>query len=92
MTRNSKSRIEAFEMAFKMQTEATDAFDIKKEPKEVLDLYGPSEMGARCWSRGGSSSAACASCRSAPAAGIITAISNARCRKEPATSTAPLRR
>ena len=42
-----ESRIEAFEMAFKMQTEATDAFDISKEPKEVKDLYGNSEMGAR---------------------------------------------
>ena len=42
-----ESRIEAFEMAFKMQTEATDAFDITKEPKEVKDLYGNSEMGAR---------------------------------------------
>ena len=42
-----ESRIEAFEMAFKMQTEATDAFDISKEPKEVKDLYGNSEMGSR---------------------------------------------
>ncbi len=42
-----ESRIEAFEMAFKMQTEATDAFDISKEPKEIKDLYGNSEMGAR---------------------------------------------
>ena len=42
-----ESRIEAFEMAFKMQTEATDAFDISKEPKEVKDLYGNTEMGAR---------------------------------------------
>ncbi len=42
-----ESRIEAFEMAFKMQTEATDAFDISKEPQEVKDLYGNTEMGAR---------------------------------------------
>ena len=42
-----EARIEAFEMAFKMQTEATDAFDISKEPKEMKDLYGTSEMGAR---------------------------------------------
>ena len=42
-----ESRIEAFEMAFKMQTEATDAFDITKEPQEVKDMYGASEMGAR---------------------------------------------
>jgi uncharacterized protein (DUF1501 family) len=34
-------------MAFKMQTEATDAFDIHKEPQNVRDLYGPSENGAK---------------------------------------------
>jgi hypothetical protein len=42
-----ESRIEAFEMAFKMQTEATDAFDITKEPQSVRELYGSSEMGAK---------------------------------------------
>ncbi|HEX8310537.1 MAG TPA: DUF1501 domain-containing protein [Chthoniobacteraceae bacterium] len=42
-----EARIEAFEMAFKMQTEATDAFDISKEPEEVKEMYGKGEMGAR---------------------------------------------
>ncbi|MBI5397466.1 MAG: DUF1501 domain-containing protein [Verrucomicrobia bacterium] len=42
-----ESRIQAFEMAFKMQTEATDAFDIKKEPGNIRQLYGYSEMGAK---------------------------------------------
>ncbi|HWE03868.1 MAG TPA: DUF1501 domain-containing protein [Tepidisphaeraceae bacterium] len=42
-----EARIESFEMAFKMQTEATDAFDITKEPKEVQEMYGPSNMGAK---------------------------------------------
>jgi len=42
-----EARIESFEMAFKMQTEATDAFDIKKETQETRDLYGPSEVGAK---------------------------------------------
>ncbi len=42
-----ESRIEAFEMAFKMQTEATDAFDINKEPAAMRTLYGTSEMGAK---------------------------------------------
>jgi hypothetical protein len=51
-----ESRIEAFEMAFKMQTEATDAFDIKKEPKEALDLYGPRKWARMLW-RGGWSGA-----------------------------------
>jgi hypothetical protein len=42
-----ESRIQAFEMAFKMQTEATDAFDISKEPSDVRELYGMTEMGAK---------------------------------------------
>src|SRR5688572_11002492 len=42
-----EARIESFEMAFKMQTEATDAFDITKEPQEVRSLYGTSEMGGK---------------------------------------------
>ena len=35
-----EARIEAFEMAFKMQTEATDSFDISKESAETKALYG----------------------------------------------------
>jgi hypothetical protein len=42
-----EARIESFEMAFRMQTEATDAFDITKEPKEVREMYGTSESGAK---------------------------------------------
>jgi hypothetical protein len=42
-----EARIESFEMAFKMQTEATDAFNIRKEPQEIQNLYGKSEMGAK---------------------------------------------
>jgi hypothetical protein len=42
-----ESRIQAFEMAFKMQSEATDAFDISKEPQSVRELYGQTEMGAK---------------------------------------------
>jgi len=42
-----EARIEAFEMAFKMQTEATEAFDINKEPQPMRDLYGPTELGAK---------------------------------------------
>jgi uncharacterized protein (DUF1501 family) len=34
-------------MAFKMQSEATDAFDISKEPQSVRELYGQSEMGGK---------------------------------------------
>lgn len=42
-----EARIEAFEMAFKMQTEATEAFDISKEPTSTRDMYGMSEAGGR---------------------------------------------
>jgi hypothetical protein len=34
------ARIESFELAFRMQTEATDAFDISREPQHIRDLYG----------------------------------------------------
>jgi hypothetical protein len=40
-----ESRIESFETAFKMQTEATDAFDISKESENIRDLYGRNEEG-----------------------------------------------
>lgn len=40
-----EARLEAYEMAFKMQTEATDAFDIHKEPANVRDLYGRTTQG-----------------------------------------------
>ena len=35
-----EARIQSFELAFRMQTAATDAFDLTREPKEVLELYG----------------------------------------------------
>jgi hypothetical protein len=34
------ARIQSFELAYRMQTEAADAFDVSKEPQEVRDLYG----------------------------------------------------
>ncbi len=34
------ARIESFELAFRMQTEAADAFDVSREPQHVRDLYG----------------------------------------------------
>jgi hypothetical protein len=47
------ARISAYDTAFKMQTEAPEVFDISKEPKETLDLYGVGEAttddyGRRC--------------------------------------------
>jgi hypothetical protein len=34
------ARISAYDLAFKMQTEAPEVFDLSNEPKETLDLYG----------------------------------------------------
>jgi len=35
-----EARIESFELAFRMQTEAADAFDVSREPQHLRDLYG----------------------------------------------------
>ncbi|HTL55997.1 MAG TPA: DUF1501 domain-containing protein [Candidatus Limnocylindrales bacterium] len=40
-----EARLQAYEMAFKMQTEATDAFDLNKEKPEVRDAYGRTPQG-----------------------------------------------
>ena len=40
-----ESRLEAFEMAFRMQTEATDAFDLNKEPAAMREMYGRTPQG-----------------------------------------------
>jgi len=40
-----EARLQSYEMAFKMQTEATDAFDITKEPAAVRDAYGRNSQG-----------------------------------------------
>ena len=34
------ARIQSFELAFRMQTAAADAFDITREPQNIRDLYG----------------------------------------------------
>src|SRR5204862_2753687 len=39
-----EARIESFEMAYKMQMEASDAFDLNKEPENVRALYGNSSQ------------------------------------------------
>jgi hypothetical protein len=36
-----EARIASFELAYRMQMAATDAFDIGQEPKYILDAYGP---------------------------------------------------
>ncbi|MEX0714290.1 MAG: DUF1501 domain-containing protein [Pirellulales bacterium] len=36
-----EARIHAFELAYRMQTEAAEAFDVSREPAHILDMYGP---------------------------------------------------
>jgi hypothetical protein len=35
------ARIQSFELAYRMQTEAAEAFDVGGEPQHILDMYGP---------------------------------------------------
>src|SRR5256885_9505528 len=35
-----EERIQSFELAYRMQLEATDAFDISKEPESIREMYG----------------------------------------------------
>jgi hypothetical protein len=35
-----EARIQSFELAFRMQTEAADAFDVSREPKHIREMYG----------------------------------------------------
>ena len=35
-----EARIQSYELAYRMQTEATDAFDISLEPQHIRDMYG----------------------------------------------------
>jgi hypothetical protein len=39
-----EARIQSFELAYRMQSEAADAFDVSREPQAVRDLYG--DMGS----------------------------------------------
>lgn len=48
-----RARMNAYDLAFRMQTEAPEVFDIAKEPQETLDLYGvgkepTDDYGRRC--------------------------------------------
>ncbi len=36
-----EARIQSFELAYRMQADAEDAFDVRRESKAVLDAYGP---------------------------------------------------
>jgi hypothetical protein len=41
-------RIEAFEMAFKLQTSAPEVFDLSKEPESIRSLYGDNTFSKHC--------------------------------------------
>ena len=36
-----EARIQSFELAYRMQMDASDAFDVNKEPQAIRDMYGP---------------------------------------------------
>jgi hypothetical protein len=42
-----EARVQAYELAYQMQLEATDAFDISKEPPEVRAMYGDNTQPGR---------------------------------------------
>jgi hypothetical protein len=43
-----EARIESFELAYRMQAEAADAFDLRHEPRRVRELYGATPQGRQC--------------------------------------------
>jgi hypothetical protein len=40
-----EARIQSFELAYRMEITATDAFDISREPRQIRNLYGPGVHG-----------------------------------------------
>jgi hypothetical protein len=36
-----EARVQSFELAYRMQTEVTEAFDTSREPPHIRDMYGP---------------------------------------------------
>jgi hypothetical protein len=43
-----EARIESFELAYRMQTEATDAFDVGRESEATREMYGPGNFARQC--------------------------------------------
>jgi hypothetical protein len=43
-----EARIRAFELAYRMQAEAADVFDVAREPQRVRRLYGNTPQGRQC--------------------------------------------
>ena len=89
------TRIQQYEMAFRMQTSVPELTDLASEPAATYELYGDGGEEARhasptrcCWPAAWSS-AACASCRSTTTTGTTTPTSPAACRSSARTSTSP---
>lgn len=40
-----EARVQSFELAYRMQMDATDAFDIMREPQHIRDMYGDGVQG-----------------------------------------------
>ncbi|HMP60314.1 MAG TPA: DUF1501 domain-containing protein, partial [Gemmatales bacterium] len=45
LDRQLEARIQSFELAYRMQMEAAEAFDVSKEPPAIRDLYGRNVQG-----------------------------------------------
>ncbi|MBX3443272.1 MAG: DUF1501 domain-containing protein [Planctomyces sp.] len=43
-----ESRIHSFELAYRMQMEAADAFDVNREPKHIQEMYGEGVHARQC--------------------------------------------
>lgn len=43
-----EARIRSFELAYRMQKDATDAFDINREPKPIREMYGEGGFSRQC--------------------------------------------
>jgi hypothetical protein len=43
-----ESRIQSFELAYRMQSEATDAFDVLRESEHTREMYGPGNFARSC--------------------------------------------
>ena len=89
------TRIEQYELAFRMQSSVPELTDLANEPESTYRALRRRGQEARhasptppCWP-GGWSSAACASCRSTTTTGTRTATSPAGCPTSARTSTSP---
>jgi hypothetical protein len=80
------ARMEAYELAFRMQTQVPDIVDLSREDEKTREMYGigkpeTDSFGRRVCLRGSSCRTACASCRSSKGAGTRTITSSARTRR-----------